>query len=379
VLKYSSGCIAFFTSGGIVTQSLFTQNVIAIIWDFDKTLTSAYMQAPLFKHFAVDERRFWTEANRLEKFYRDRGAHNVSRDSLYLNHILTYVREGIFKDLTNDLLMTLGAEIEFYPGLPDFFEKLRSDVEDNPEFSKHGVTLEHYIVSTGLRKMIEGSRIAPYVRGIWGCEFVEGTAKPGYLDQGQAELFSAPSPGHITDIAYAIDNTTKTRALFEISKGANKHPEIDVNATLAPEDRRVPFQNMIYIADGPSDVPAFSILNQYGGQTFAVYKPGMRDQFVQVNRLLREKRVHGIGEANYVDKSLTAFWITTAVTDVASRIVEARQTALRERVGSSPQHILTDLAEKAAAPVALPSLRKPPLPDPTLPLPLEMKPTAPQS
>jgi hypothetical protein len=330
-------------------QSLFTQNVIAVIWDFDKTLTPAYMQAPIFSRFNVDQKKFWAEANGLEEFYRRRGAHNVSKDTLYLNHILTYVREGIFKDLTNDMLFALGAEIAFYPGLPDFFDKLKVGVTGNSEFSRHGVTVEHYIVSTGLRKMIEGSRIAPYVDGIWGCEFVEGTAKANYLDGDQTKLFDEPKRGFITDVAYAIDNTTKTRALFEISKGANKHPEIDVNASLAPEDRRVPFQNMIYIADGPSDVPAFSIVNQYGGQTFAVYKPGMLDQFVQVNRLQRENRVQGIGEANYVDASLAAFWISNAVNEVASRIVRARQAALREKVGSIPQHITSDVVDKVAS------------------------------
>jgi hypothetical protein len=69
-------------------QSLFTQNVIALIWDFHKTLTPTYMQTPLFKRFGVDERQFWNEANGLEKFYRDRGAHNVSKDTLYLKGLI---------------------------------------------------------------------------------------------------------------------------------------------------------------------------------------------------------------------------------------------------------------------------------------------------
>ena len=345
-------------------QSLFTQNVIAIIWDFDKTLTPTYMQTPLFKRFEVDEKRFWDGANGVEKFYRDHGTHNVSRDTLYLNHILTYVREGIFRGLSNELLFELGAEIEFYPGLPDFFQKVKSRVTENPEFSKHSLNVEHYIVSTGLRRMIEGSRIAPYVDGIWGCEFVEGTAKPGYLEKLQPQLFQEAG-GVITDVAYSIDNTTKTRALFEVSKGSNKHPEINVNAALAPEDRRVPFQNMIYIADGPSDVPAFSIVNQYGGKTFAVYKPGRRDQFVQANKLQEENRVQGIGEATYVDDSLTAFWITNSIDQIASRIVRARQAALREKVGSTPQHILTDLGEAkgkvAVASAVTPPPKRPPV------------------
>src|SRR5580698_1776191 len=121
--------------------SLFTQNVIAVIWDFDKTLTPAYMQTPLFSRFNVDQKKFWAEANGLEEFYRRRGAHNVSKDTLYLNHILTYVREGIFKDLTNDMLFTLGTQIAFYPGLPDFFDKLKVGVTGNTEFARHGVTV----------------------------------------------------------------------------------------------------------------------------------------------------------------------------------------------------------------------------------------------
>ena len=323
-------------------RSLFTQNVIAIIWDFDKTLTPSYMQAPLFRRYAVDESKFWTESNGLAKVYRERGAQNVSRDSLYLNHILTYVRSGIFKDLSNKILLELGAEIEFYEGMPDCLARLKDAVQNHGPFRKHDISVEHYIVSTGLRQMIAGSSIAPRVDGIWGCEFVEGSVEPHYLDEPQKKLFPISGSGPITDIAYAIDNTTKTRAIFEINKGANKHPEIDVNATLAREDRRVPFQNMIYVADGPSDVPSFSIVNQYGGRTFAVYKPRDANQFAQVNRLQRDNRVQGIGEAFYIEGSLTSLGLSNAVEDIANRIVESRATTLRDKVGLAPRHIVAE-------------------------------------
>jgi hypothetical protein len=347
-------------------QTLFTQNVIAVIWDFDKTLTPSYMQAPLFRRYGVDERKFWDESNGLAKNYKDRGAYNVSKDTLYLNHILTYVREGKFKGLSNALLFELGAEIEFYEGLPDFFNRLKDVATCNARFKKHNVAVEHYIVSTGLRQMIMGSRIAPYVDGAWGCEFVEGSAKPGYLDEQKPGLFA--NTGEITDIAYAIDNTTKTRALFEISKGTNKEPAIDVNASLSPEDRRVPFQNMIYIADGPSDVPAFSIVNRFGGKTLAVYKPKVRDQFAQANRLQMENRVQGIGESSYVEGSLTSLWLESAVEEIATKIANAREAALRDKIGAAPQHILTDIPESTAksapaaeSPVAATAIpRKPP-------------------
>jgi hypothetical protein len=331
--------------GELSKQALFIQNVVAIIWDFDKTLIPTYMQAPLFKHYGVDEKKFWKEVNGLGDLYRTRGAVNISADTLYLNHILTYVREGIFKGLTNAKLKSLGNEIEFYAGLPDFFELLKKEVATNAAFQKYEISIEHYIVSTGLRTMIEGSRIAKFVDGIWGCEFIQGNAKPDYLDKDQRNLFPDSEAEVITDIVYSIDNTTKTRALFEINKGSNKDPKINVNASLAPEDRRIPFQNMIYIADGPSDVPAFSILNQYGGHTFAVYKPGVRDQFNQANRLLRENRVQGMGEANYEANSQTSFWISEAVAEITTRIATARETLLSERIGRAPQHILTDIPD----------------------------------
>ena len=145
-----------------------------------------------------------------------------------------------------------------------------------------------------------------------------------------------------------IDNTSKSRAIFEINKGTNKLADIGVNDTIAQEDRRVPFQNMIYIADGPSDVPSFSILNQYGGKTFAVYKPGSKPEFKQVASLQELNRVQGIGEANYTDGSLTSMWVLNAIEEIANRIVVGREILLREKVGRSPRHIVDLQTEKAA-------------------------------
>jgi hypothetical protein len=330
-----------------MSSSLFAQNVIAVIWDFDKTLTPEYMQRPLFEKFGVDEKTFWNEANGLAEFYCRRGMRNVSKDTLYLNHMLTYVSAGIFAGLNNRMLLELGAGIRFFEGLPDFFPKLKETIRKTPEFALHDITVEHYIVSTGLREMIMGSKIAQHVDGVWGCEFVEYVAEPGYLTKGLT-LFEA-TDALVREVGYSIDNTTKTRALFEINKGTNKL-QIDVNATLALRDRRVPFQNMIYIADGPSDVPAFSIVNQYGGRTFAVFKPKSMDHFQSVERLQKQNRVQGIGEASYVEGSLAAMWITNAVHEIAARIAADRNALLRERTGSVPVHILSDIPETSPVP-----------------------------
>ena len=319
-----------------MNRQLFPQNVIGVIWDFDKTLIPGNMQGPLFRHYDINEPDFWSEVDGLESFYLDHGAHRVARDSLYLNHILTYVKQGRMPGLSNDLLHDLGAEIEFYPGIPDFFELLRKSIESEPAFAEHQIIVEHYVISTGLRKMIEGSQIAPYVAEIWACEFAELIAPPGYAE-GQDALFSPDR--QIEQLVYTIDNTTKTRAVFEINKGTNRNPGIDVNSKIAAEDRRIPFQNMIYVADGPSDVPVFSVVGGNGGRTYAVYRPGSEVEFEQANRLLEQNRIHAFGEADYTEGSQTTMWITSAARQIGRRIVRDREEALADRVGLPPRHV----------------------------------------
>ena len=106
--------------------------------------------------------------------------------------------------------------------------------------------------------MIKGSIVDQYVKGIWGCEFIEASVQSQICNE-DTKIYvknnnnvNNPSEAEITQIGYAIDNTSKTRAIFEINKGTNIHDNLEVNAKMLPEYRRVPFENMIYIADGPS-------------------------------------------------------------------------------------------------------------------------------
>ena len=323
-------------------RPVFPQNVIAMIWDFDKTLIPGNMQTPLFRHFGIDEAAFWEEVDGLEEWYRAKGAGMINRDRLYLDHILTYVREGRLSGLSNQLLRELGAEIRFYDGLPEFMERIKKSIGSVPPYAEHQITVEHYIISTGLRQMILGSAVAPYVDEVWACEFTEMVAPPGYA-QHQGRLFSPE--GEIRQLIYTIDNTTKTRALFEINKGTNKNPSIDVNAKMAREDRRVPFQNMIYIADGPSDVPVFSVVEANGGRTYAVYRPESRAEFEQAARLLEQNRVDAFGEADYTESSHTAMWLTHAAEQIARRIIRDRNETLSQRVGLPPRHVAAEAQE----------------------------------
>ena len=320
-----------------MTQPLFLQNIVACIWDFDKTLIPGYMQVPIFEHYQVDPKKFWKEVNALPQYYQKNNPNLFVPDTVYLNHFVTYARKGIFNGLNNALLKKLGAKLEFYDGLPGFFEEVKRFVKDNPDYRQHEIQVEHYIVSTGLRQMILGSKIAPYIDGVWGCEFVENPPPPGFLDN--PVISPRPDKKIISQIAYALDNTTKTRAIFEINKGTNKIPDIDVNSKIPDEDRRVPIQNMIYIADGPSDIPVFSIVNQFGGRTFAVYRPGSKEEFSQVNNLQKQGRVQSFGEANYTEGSQTAMWLKNAISEIADLIGTNRERSLGDKIGQPPRHL----------------------------------------
>lgn len=276
--------------------------------------------------------------NALPQFYRDHGVTRAASDTLYLNHLLNYVRAGRMDGLSNQLLTGLGAEIEFYPGLPEFFPALKEKIAGDPKFSKHQITVEHYVVSTGLRAMIVGSKIFPHVDDVWACEFAEASAPPNYLSETKSMF--GEKEGVISEVAYCLDHTSKTRAIFEINKGTNKFPDIGINDAIPPEMRRVPFQNMVYIADGPSDIPCFSVLNQYEGRTYAVYNAGSEREFQKAYDLQKQRRVEAFGEADYRENSQTAMWITHAVTDIAERIVRDRNRVLGDGLGKPPGHVL---------------------------------------
>jgi len=330
-----------------MATTLFTQNIIACIWDFDKTLIPDYMQAPLFRRYGVHENTFWAEANGLAEAYRHRG-YQISGELAYLNHLLTYVLAGRMPKLNNRVLRDCGAEIQFYPGLPDFFTTSRQWVSEKPEYVKHEIQLEHYIVSTGRAEMIRGSAIAPFVDGIWGCHFVENPLQPGYLSQKELDI---SADAEIAQIGLVIDNTTKTRALFEINKGTNKNSGLDVNANMVPEDRRIPFQNMIYIADGPSDIPSFSVVRKGGGKGYAVYNPARSDEFAQNDRLRSVGRIDHYGPADYTAGSTTSHWLRLHIQSICDRIVADRESAVAQRVSRPPRH-LGDRDTAAQAPSA---------------------------
>lgn len=300
-------------------------NKIAIVWDFDKTLIDGYMQEPIFKEYGIDPVKFWKEVNSLPEKYMEEQSVKVNPETIYLNHFINYVKQGKMEGLNNEKLRELGKKLIFYKGIPEIFQEIDDMIRNEQKYKEYNIEVEHYIVSTGFKEMIEGSKIRKYITDIWGCELIEG------LDKSGEKI--------ISEIAYTIDNTSKTRALFEINKGTNFRKEIQVNSTIPEEKRRVQFKNMIYIADGPSDVPAFSVVNKNGGATFAVYRGGDIKSFRQAEKLREDGRVNMYAMANYSKNTTAYMWVTTKIKEFADRIREEERSKIIP--SPPPKHIIS--------------------------------------
>lgn len=301
-------------------------NIIAVIWDCDKTLIDGYMQDPIFQDYHIDSGIFWPELNAAPDEYVAKGI-RVNRDTYYLNHFIKCAHNGTFPGLSNQKLREYGAKQKFYKGIPQIFQKTKSMFKDDKGYAEYGIQVEHYIVSTGFAEIIRGSSLMSHVDGIWGCELLDAPDKDG--------------KPVISEVVYTIDNTSKTRSIFEINKGIGQHGGIDdVNSNIPESLRRVRFENMIYIADGPSDIPAFSLVKQRGGATFAIYPRGDLQAMKQVDQMRENGRVDMYAEADYSEGTTAYMWITDRIQKMADRIREKEQSRIKASASSSPKHLV---------------------------------------
>ena len=245
------------------------QNIIAVIWDFDKTLIDGNMQDPIFEEYHIDKAKFWQHVNALPARYAKEGV-KVNADTIYLNQFIKDAQNGIFKGLNNEKLKTFGQKQKYYHGVPEIFKNLQRVVEENSKYREYNIKVEHYIVSTGMPQ----------------------------------------------------------------------HPEIDVNARMSDALRRVAFPNMIYIADGPSDVPAFSVVKKFGGSTFAIYPKGNSKAFCQVEQLREDGRIDMYAEADYREGTTAYMWLTHKVDEIAERIYKTEKESLEGAVSAAPRHLV---------------------------------------
>ena len=284
----------------------------------------------LVKEYKVESKDFWKEVNQLPQKYKEEQDVLVNPDTIYLNQFIKYAKNGTFKGLTNKKLFEFGKELKFYNGVPEIFEKTKKLIEDNPKYKEYDIKVEHYIVSTGMTQVIKGSSVMPYVEHVWGCELIEGEDKDGERC--------------ISEIGYTIDNTSKTRALFEINKGVHSGDSregVNANTKIPEEFRRVHFINMVYVADGPSDIPAFSVVNKNGGATFAIYPKGDSRALRQVEQMRVEGRINMYAEADYSEGTMAYMWICNKITEFADNIRnEERKKIAKYAESAGPKHLI---------------------------------------
>jgi hypothetical protein len=286
------------------------QNTIAIVYDYDQTLSPNYMQEDaLFPVFGINPEHFWRRCAELVK------GQGYDNELAYMKVLLDCLE---IDRPTNAQLRELGARLTFYKGLPELFAEFSALLP--PEFAAHGITVEHYIVSSGLKELIEGSRLAPHVRKIFGCEF------------------AVDAQGRIAFPKRVISHTQKTQFLFRINKGLLEMDQ-DVDDHMDPSVRPVPFSNMIYIGDGPTDVPCFTVMRRNGGHAIAVYNSAdpTRSSFKKCYQLsIHADRVHNIAPSDFRAGSHLRLLLEEMVLEIGRRIIGHRLKDLDEGTGESP-------------------------------------------
>ncbi len=287
------------------------QNIIGIVYDYDQTLSPTYMQDEvIFPKYGINGEEFWKRCHELV-------ATGYENELAYLKVMLDYLD---MDRPSNDDLKALGAGLKFYKGLPEMFEQVNDGVLSQ-EQQAFGVRIEHYIISSGLSALIEGSRLRPYVKAVFGCEFAED------------------SQGRISFPKRVISHTLKTQYLFRINKGMLE-PSDDVNDHMPEELRPIPFHNMIYIGDGPTDVPCFTVMKKSGGHAIAVYNPddATRSSFRKCYQLSGPAdRIKYIAPSDYRPGSHLRLILEEMIGEIAGGIVRRRRKEVEDGKISAPQ------------------------------------------
>ncbi len=241
--------------------------VLAICYDFDKTLSPDDMQAQGYiQSVGYDVAEFWREVNILAT------ENEMDQNLAYMLKMVKEAEGNIV--FSRKKLGEYGSHVGLFPGVEDWFSRIR-------EYgAERGVIVEHYIISCGLREMIEGTRVAGEFEKIYASSFY-------YNERGVAVW-----------PAQVINYTNKTQFLFRISKGVLEPNDHAVNDPVAPEELRVPFRNMVYIGDSDTDIPCMKLVNSNGGHSIGVYNSETKDKS-KVHKMLRDRRIKYFVPADY--------------------------------------------------------------------------------
>ena len=246
--------------------------VVAICYDFDKTLSPDNMQAQGYLQAInyENQNEFWKETN-------DIACEQDMDTNLAWMYLMLKGARGkeIFR---RDMLAHYGAGVQLYDGVKDWFARMRRYGEER------GIIVEHYIISSGLKEMIEGTEI--------GGEFERIYASSFYYDEDGVAVWPAQ----------VINFTNKTQFLFRISKGVLGVNDDRVNDWFPPDELRVPFRNIVYMGDSETDIPCMKLVNVYGGHSIGVYDPDKCNKD-RVQKLMRENRIKYYAPADYTEGS----------------------------------------------------------------------------
>ncbi len=240
--------------------------ILAILYDFDSTLARSDMQNFGFiPALGMTPAEFWGYTSEFS------AKTHCERTLSYLYTMLACAKERNIK-MTAAWLKELGANIEYYPGVEDWFERINKYGDD------HGLKIEHYLISSGNKEIVDGCSIAKYFRKMYACEYL--------FDEKTKE---AIWPKQV------INFTQKTQYFFRISKGVyDANDDKGVNTHV--EKHRIPYGNIVYIGDGMTDVPAMLVVKSNGGRSIAVYEKGKEEV---VNHLVEDGRVNFACCADY--------------------------------------------------------------------------------
>ena len=280
------------------------QPIVAFLYDFDKTLCTTDMQDYAFiPSLGMTPAEFWAEAN---------GSGQRTRLEGIRASMCTMIREAERRDrpFTRAVLVEKGRSIVLFPGVADWFRRI------NDFGASQGVQVEHYIISSGLREIIEGSSISQEFKEIYASEF--------YYDENGVPVWPK----------LAVNFTAKTQFVYRINKGVlDVSNDRDLNASMPDDSKRVPFTNMIYMGDGLSDVPCMKMMRAYGGQAIAVYQAGNKRG---VEQLLRDGRGDYIFPADYREGTALELTMQNIVRKMAvtTRLEEETAEQLRRIEGN---------------------------------------------
>ena len=273
-------------------------NIIAIMYDFDKTLCTRDMQEyTFFPSLGIDSKDFWNEANKL-------------REDCKMDQVLTYMYLMFKKTIENNrtlkrnYLNQMGENIELFPGVLEWFDRITAYGREL------GFEIEHYIISSGLKEIIEGSPIGNKFKCIYASEFF-------YNDDGNAMWPKL-----------AVNYTNKTQFLMRINKGILDISDDErLNNKMLDDERRISTSNMIYIGDGYTDVPCMKLTKENGGVSIAVYTD---NNYSTVKKLLNDGRINYMVKSDYrsgteidkiIKKTIKSMVINTELRNISYRQV----------------------------------------------------------